>query len=62
MEFLLWLSRLRNKHSVCGDVGSSTGLLQWGKNLALPQAAVWNKDAAQIWHCCGCDIGWQLRL
>ena len=38
-EFLLWLSRLRTRHSVCEDLGLSPGLAQWvNKDLALPQA------------------------
>ena len=41
MEFLLWLSRLRTRHSVYEDAGLIPCLTQWVKDLALPQAAVW---------------------
>ena len=58
LEFLLWLSRLRTQHSVCEDVGLICGLAQWVKGSILPQAVVWVTDAAQIWHCYGCGIGW----
>ena len=37
-EFLLWLSGLRTRHSVCEDVGSVPSPTQWVKDLALPQA------------------------
>ena len=33
MEFLLWLSGLRTRRSVCVDVGSVPGLTQWVKDL-----------------------------
>jgi len=38
VEFLLWLSGLRNYQSVHEDAGSIPGLTQ-DKDLALPQAA-----------------------
>ena len=39
------------------DVGSTPGLTQWVKDLALQQAAAQVTDAAQIWRCCGCGSG-----
>ena len=47
-EFPLWLSRLRNQHSVCENAGSIPGLSQWVKNPALPQAVAWFEAAAPI--------------
>ena len=38
-EFLLWLSRLRTRHSIHEDVGLILGLTQWLKDPVLPQAA-----------------------
>ena len=35
---------------------------KWIKDLALPQAAVYTTDAAQILRCFGCGIGQQLQL
>ena len=61
-EFLLWLSRLRTKHSVHEDMGSIPDLTQWVKDLALPKAATQVADVAWIWHCYGCGVGWQLQL
>ena len=39
-EFLLWLSGLRTRHSVCEDIGPTSGLTPWVKDLALLQAVV----------------------
>ena len=38
------------------------GLAQWLKDLELPQAPVKVADVAQILHCCGVGINWQLQL
>ena len=63
LEFLLWLSRLKTRHSeVHENVGSIPDLPRWVKDLALPQATAYIADVAQIWHCHGCSIGWQLQL
>ena len=37
-EFTLWLSRLRTRHCVPEDAGSILSLVQWVKDLVLPQA------------------------
>ena len=42
--------------SICDDVGSTPGLTQWVKDLALPQAGAKTADAAQTPRCCGCDM------
>ena len=39
-EFLLWLSELRTRHSVCEDVFSIPGFTSWVKDLALLQNEV----------------------
>ena len=40
LEFPLFLTGLRNQHSVCEDAGLIPGLTQWDKDLPLPQATV----------------------
>ena len=50
-----WVKNLTGIHE---DVGS---LAQWVKDLALVQAVVQVADAAWIWCCCGCGIGWKLQ-
>ena len=40
LEFPLWLSGFRTRHSVHENMGSIRGLTQWVKDLALPQAVV----------------------
>jgi len=39
-DFPLWLRGLETQHSVHEDVGLLSGLAQWVKGLALPQAVV----------------------
>ena len=49
MEFLLWLSRLRTQHCICGDAGMTPGLAYGVKGLAL--LWLWHRSAAAalIW-------------
>ena len=42
------------------NTGSSPGLSQWVKDLALLWAVVKVTDLAWILCCCGCGIGWRL--
>ena len=46
LEFPLWLSRQRTRHSVNKDGDSIPGLAQWVKGLALLQAMAWVADVA----------------
>ena len=52
----MWLSRLRNRHSVPEYAGLIPGLTQWVKEPVLLQAAAQVTEVAQIWHCCGCGV------
>ena len=61
-EFLLWFSGLKTQHNIHEDVGSIPDFAQWVRDQVLLQAAVQVADTAQIWHCCGCDVGQQLQL
>ena len=49
-----------NPTSIQEDTGSTPGLVQWVKDLALPLAVVYVKGAAQIWCCYGYGVGQQL--
>ena len=52
--------QLTNLTRIHKDVGSIPGLVQWVKDPVLPRVVVWAADPAQIQHCYGCGVGWQL--
>ena len=61
--------QLKSSHRGAGEanptrnhevVGSIPDLVQWVKDPALPWAVVWVTEAAWIWRCYGCGVGWQL--
>ena len=56
------VQQVKNPTSIPENADSIPGLAQRVKDLALPRAAVSVADAAQIWCCCGCAVGWQLQL
>ena len=43
--------------SIHKDVGSSPGLAQWAKDLALLQTAAWVADVARNLSCCAFGVG-----
>ena len=53
---------VKNPTSTLEDEGLIPGPAQCIKDLVLLQVAVWVADAAQIWCCHGCGVGWQLLL
>ena len=52
--------QLTNPTRIREDAGLFPGLAQSVKDPALPWTLVQVADAAEIPHCCGCDVGWQL--
>ena len=56
-EIPLWLSGLKTQLVSMRMRVQSLASAQWVKDPALLQAAARVTDAAQIWHCCGCDVG-----
>ena len=60
--FPLLAQQVKNPTRVLEGTSSIPGLTPWVKDLALLQAMVQVTEAAWIWCCCGCSVGWQLQL
>ena len=56
------VQQVKNPTSIHEDAGLTPGLTPWVEDVALPHVAAYVTDVAQILHCCGCGIGWQLQL
>ena len=54
--------QLTNSTNIHSDADLIPGLAQWAKDPASPWAVLQVADAAQIPRCCGCGVGWQLKL
>ena len=73
MGIILYHQKVENQSLHCGsavmnpsniheDAGSIPGLTPWVKDPVVLRAVAWVSDMAQIWHCCGCEVSWQLWL
>ena len=54
--------QVKNPTSIHEDAGSIPGLDLWVSGSHTDQAVVQDTDAAQIWYCIGCGVGWWLQL